>query len=186
MKRIIVFFIFVPYFIFAQENIDFGLYNDFSYSDESNYIDTNDKIKNSLLPFFVLVGSVGLNIGMREGIYRNNYQDNWWGTVNGVLTLGLAGTLIGTGISYGIYKITNERFDKMNILWGTFLGLAGGVTMAFFYPFNQVFRENAILYYSYPALFAAGLTFVIIDIWFGEGNTQRNQISNALMKFHFK
>ena len=186
MKKIMIFFFLVPYLIFSQETISFDLYTGLSYSEETNYIEPKDKIIASIIPFCVLMGSVGINIGMREGIYRNNYQDNWWGTVNGVFTLGLAGTLIGTGISYGIYRITNESFNEINVLWGTFLGLAGGITMAFFSPFKQAFRENAFLYYSFPVLFSAGLTYVIIDIWFGKGNAPRNQRSSALMQFHFR
>jgi hypothetical protein len=186
MKRIAVLFLLMPYLAFSQEYRGFNLYAGSPYSDEGSYSDTGNKVTSTLLPVFALLGTVGLNVGMREGVYRNHYQDNWLGTVNGAFTLGLAGTLIGTGISYGIYKLTNERFDRMNVLWGTFLGLAGGVTAAFFPPFKQAFRENAFLYYTFPVLFTAGLTYVIIDIWFGKGSVPRKQSANALMRFHLR
>jgi len=109
------------------------------------------------------LADVAINVGMREIIYKNNHQDNWWGTVNGAFTLGFGGTIIGSGISYAIYKISDEKFDKIYVIFGSILGLAGGVTTAFFSPFKEAFRENVFLYYSFPTLFAAGLIGVIID-----------------------
>jgi hypothetical protein len=128
---------------------------------------------------------MGLSIGMREGVYKNNYSANWWGTVNGVFALGLAGELIGAGIPYLIYKISDGKFSKNNILWGALLGLAGGVTMAFFPPFKEAFRENTFLYYSFPGLFTTACTIAIFDIWFGKkNNTPRKVNSNALMQIY--
>jgi hypothetical protein len=185
MKKIIIFFLLIPYLSFSQENMVFDLFTEYSYFENEETIKPDDKLLKSLFPFTVLLGSVALNVGMREGIYRNNPENNWWGIVNGAFTLGLTGTIIGTGISYGIYKISNENFDKMNVLWGTFLGLAGGITMAFFPPFKQAFRENPYLYYTFPVLLGAGLTFVIVDIWVGKGNTSKRQKDNILVELNF-
>jgi hypothetical protein len=187
MKKIIIFFLLIPYFSFSQENMFFNysgfnsppfsalkpgvegfcspayarrnlqypavydgdsLFTKYPYFEDEEINKPKDKLLTSLFPFTVLLASVALNVGMREGIYRNNQQDNWWGTVNGALTLGLAGAITGAGISYGIYIISDENFDEINILLGAFLGWAGGITMAFFPPFKQEFRENPYLYYT--------------------------------------
>ncbi|MDR2941931.1 MAG: hypothetical protein LBV17_05015 [Treponema sp.] len=185
MKKILFYSIFIPYIIFSQENINLNLFSGFTYFEESSYSTTSEKIKSSVLPFIALLSTVGLNVGIREGIYRNNYQDNWWGTVNGALTLGLAGEIIGYGIAYGIYKTSNESFNEIYTLWGPILGFATGITMSFFSPFKEAFRENTFLYYSFPTLFAIGLTYVIIDIWIGKEDKPRKLQSNALLNFNY-
>lgn len=177
MKKVVI-LLFLPYIIFSQQNISFNLFNEYSYLNEDYEDKSESKYINSLLPFSVLLADIAINVGMREKVYRNNHQDNWWGTVNGALTLGLGGTIVGYGISYGIYKIADEKFDEVYTVFGVVLGLAGGVTAAFFSPFKEAFRENVFLYYTYPTLFAAGLTYVIIDILSGKQLSGNNKKRN--------
>ena len=189
MKKLLFLF-FVPYMIFSQENRFFNSFTEYSYFKENEEYeeyeeyDTKEKLLKSLLPFTVILLTGGINIGMREGRYKNNYQDNWWGTVNGAFTLGLVGTMIGYGISYGINNISDGKFGEMGILFGILFGLAGGVTMAFLPPFKNAFRENSFLYYSYPVLFGTGLTFIILDIWIGKNKKPNSQLKQfSLIKF---
>ena len=87
--------LFLPYFCFSQESLNsriFYRYPIFEEFKEEEKTGVGNKFLQSLFPFTFLLGSITLNVGMREGIYRNNYHNNWWGTVNGALTLGLAGT----------------------------------------------------------------------------------------------
>jgi hypothetical protein len=187
-KKILI-LIFLPQILFSQESQNFNLSNEYSNFSENNDIEPKDRFLSSLFPFTVLLADVAINIGMREGIYKNNHQDNWWGTVNGALTLGLGGTIIFGSISYGIFKITDGKFDEKDVIISTLLGLAGGVTMAFFPPFKQAFRENAFLYYSYPTLFGVALGYVIIDIWIGKNNEEKKfnfQLAPNSLMFHWR
>ncbi|MDR0320037.1 MAG: hypothetical protein LBI28_00900 [Treponema sp.] len=185
MKKIILLLIFCPYIIFSQEHYNLNLFEGYSDISNNEEIGTKNNYLASLGAFTVLLADVAINVGMREGIYRNNYQDNWWGTVNGALTLGLGGTIIVGCISYGIFKISDGKFNENGVFISTFLGLAGGVTMAFFPPFYQAFRENAYLYYTYPTLFAIGMIFVIIDIWTNKERNLNLRVTQNSLIFQF-
>jgi len=172
MKTIGIIFLFISISGFAQENIinPITFYSSISSTGDYEQETVPQKISSTLLFTGLAAATMGINIWMREGVFQDNHSDNWWGTVNGTFTLGLAGTITGFGITSLIYKISGERFNERFILLGSVAGLIGGAGLAFFPPFFQEFRENQYLYYLYPGLMTAGFIGIIFDTWFGGGN----------------
>ena len=171
MRSLITFFLLFFFTVLAVYPQD-GWGNHFvSYgaiSHEEGQATISDNIIATAFTFGLIALTVGFNVWMREGVYANNHSNNWWGTVNGAFSLGLAGMVAGYGISYLAHIISNRRFDEMHTLSGAVIGMVCGIALAFFPPFRLAFRENAFLYYSFPALMVIGFLGVGFDIWFGD------------------
>ena len=163
--RIIILFLFLPTLIYTQESIKY----DFSKYTENTENEKNEKLSSKITTSLFFLGmaatTVGFNVWMREGVYKNNYSGNWWGTVNGALTLGLTGTVLGYGFSSFLFVISNGKFEEKNYLLCTIIGLTVGIVSAFLPPFYQAFRENKYLYYTFPALMSAGFISGAVDVW---------------------
>jgi hypothetical protein len=117
-------------------------------------------------PFFrvgIIATVIIMSVVMREVVYKDNLAANWWGTVNGVITVAFVGLLLGASISYILVEIfddgSSKIFTGITIGIGALLFMFIGVIIAFFPPFKQAFRVSVFLYYVMPAI-SAGLYYL--------------------------
>ena len=108
----------------------------------------------------------GLSIGMREGVYADRKSENWMGPVNGVLTLGMGGLLLGGGI--GVIIAVAQDAGLGGILFalaGGILGGIGGILLACRPEVQRAFTDNPALYYAPTALSVLTAGIFIYRIW---------------------
>ncbi|MDR0404129.1 MAG: hypothetical protein LBH35_11155 [Treponema sp.] len=108
------------------------------------------------------------SILMRELVYKNNYSNNWMGSVNSFITL----SGIGGGLGFLLWYFSNNGHDSiLTPFIFTFVGIIGGSIINFAIPGMQnSFKENAFLYYTAPAVIGGlgifGLTIKIREEFF--------------------
>ena len=125
----------------------------------------------SILVFLVislLVG--GLSIGIREGVYRSNKSKNWMGVVNGILTMGALGVILGFYIGANSYNGPTGSWSNMfgpavQGAFVSFVSLIGGCIIACLAPVRKAFTEIPELYYLPAAGSIITLGVLIIRIW---------------------
>jgi ankyrin repeat protein len=137
---------------------------------ENAEIVRNEKINPTIsaLCFPVLYG--GFSVLMREEVFKNNRSENIMGPVNGALTFGAVGTVIGFFIGGASYKGRSEWSDMFGPvvagLMGGIIGGIAGVLIGCLPPIGEAFNNNAILYYTPTGISSIIASVVIIDIWF--------------------
>lgn len=113
------------------------------------------------LSFPVLFG--GFNFLMREEMFKNNPTANIMGPVNGMLTLGATGAVLG-------FLMFSGGGGGLETLGSAFIGgLIGGVAgiiIACLPSVSNAFNNNAVLYYTPTAIGTLISSFTIICIWF--------------------
>jgi hypothetical protein len=127
-----------------------------------------EEIKNikKIAPFLIigfLVIIAVMSVVMREVVYKDNLAANWWGTVNGAISLAFACFLLGAGITYLLIEIFDDSSKYLTgvaMAVGAIIFMFVGLVIAFFPPFKQAFRISAFLYYVMPAI-SAGLFYLI-------------------------
>ena len=111
------------------------------------------------LTFSLLWG--GLSIAMRERVYDGRESENWFGTVNSILTMGSIGTVLGSFILARMGG--NDPWSRLAGFYiGALFGGIGGSIIGALPPVQRAFRGNPALYYSLPSITAVtGIIFSI-------------------------
>ena len=189
MRKLFLLILFIPQVIFCEEltpfrislfdnmpffhekisSPNFNLISNipfFNEKKEKSEKTVSQKIFNSVIEMGVPLLWAGLSIGMREGVYKKDYSQNWFGTVNGVFTLSFCGALSGIFIPFLIdLFFAKGELSPFVYLLGMFTGMITGVVLAFFPPAYYEFRENPVAYYSAPGLVGIVGTLSVITIW---------------------
>jgi len=107
---------------------------------------------------------------MREEIYKDNRSENIMGPINGALTLGAVGTVIGFFIGGTSYKGGAEYSNMYGPLVagiiGGIIGCVTGVLIGCLPSVGDAFNNNAVLYYTPAGVSAIFASVIIIKIWF--------------------
>jgi hypothetical protein len=92
----------------------------------------------------------GLSVLMRESAFKDNPSANIMGPVNGAITLGGSGMVLGFLWGAAVSKGGWEGLATG--LLGAFVGTAAGAIVAMLPPVKRAFTDNPVLYYSPLAL----------------------------------
>jgi ankyrin repeat protein len=114
----------------------------------------------------------GLSIGMREGVYRNDYARNFMGPVNGVLSFTMAGMAMGlilfnasdSGGGNNLMDFSG-LFGVLSVLMGGSVGLFTGLIFAALVPsIGRAYNDNPVLYYLPTAISAITTSIIILKV----------------------
>jgi hypothetical protein len=146
------------------------LHNLQTYDEYGQGVDMDENTKTGLMIGASCLLYTTTSILMRELVYKNNYSNNWMGSVNSFITL----SGIGGGLGFLLWYISNDGHGSiLTPFIFTFAGIITGVIINFTIPSVQnSFKENAFLYYTAPAVIGGlgvfGLTIKIRDEFFNE------------------
>ena len=168
-------FLILPCYVFSQNNLLLNSFSEniinvepsnnifsFDYASTFNLSQSNhdtifkipkDIFIENIFPFGFLFINLSLSIIMREWIYNGNHQNNWWGNVNGALTMGFAGVITSFILFLpaiaGASLAPGADIDIIPIL---VTGFIIGASLSFIPSVQQTFRENAFAYYATPVI----------------------------------
>jgi hypothetical protein len=179
MKRLILMLLFYSSITLMANDLEYANRNnyisnytfslnpqDFNESEQGVDMDENTKTGLTLGTFCLLYTTT--SILMRELVYKNNYSNNWMGSVNSFITL----SGIGGGLGFLLWYFSNDGHGSIFTPFiFTFAGIIVGSIMNFAIPNVQnSFKENALLYYTSPTVIGGfgifGLTIIIKDLFF--------------------
>jgi ankyrin repeat protein len=114
--------------------------------------------------FPLIVG--GLSIGLREGTYRNDYSQNFMGSINGVFNFTMGGMVLGALMLMPL--ASNGGWDFLVPIFGGFIGgmigFFGGIILVATVPsIGRTINNNPIFYYA-PTVVSAIASLIFFKV----------------------
>jgi hypothetical protein len=128
-----------------------------------------DKLSQSAYLLIPSLAYLGFSIAAREGIYRDNPENNWMVPVNTFITGFVAGAAVSF-LPFLLWGASLSGWDRLlPVLLGYVVvptaGIITGCIMAANQQVKSAFMEKPVLYYSSPVLAGAICIPLFIYIW---------------------